>query len=279
MNNMNSDFLMIKKTLEDAYDIPFEVQGGITYNDPWFSICPANKEKELFELKVTFKEHVRMIIEVQPQRYAAFSVVDMSKASEEKKKIFSEYAKIVVERRAKIDFYINSIIVNSTESETWPEEWENYKCRISRSPIIGENEEFNAGKITAEWAELITGMFLSLLNVITVEDCKSEYTEGKVEKVQVNKYERNPINRELCLAVNGYVCKICGFDFETIYGKMGYHFIHIHHIVPVSKMGGEYIIRPAVDLIPVCANCHAMLHRNDPPYLPVELKQIIDQEK
>lgn len=44
----------------------------------------------------------------------------------------------------------------------------------------------------------------------------------------------------------------------------------------VSSFGGEYYLDPKKDLIPVCPNCHAMLHRKNPPLEPAELRQIID---
>ena len=99
--------------------------------------------------------------------------------------------------------------------------------------------------------------------------------EGGLTRVEVNKYERNPVNREICLAANGYKCKICGFDFEKTYGEIGHHFIHVHHIIPVSTFDTAYEINPVKDLIPVCPNCHAMLHQSDPPLEPDELISII----
>ena len=103
--------------------------------------------------------------------------------------------------------------------------------------------------------------------------------EGSQYQVVCNKYERSPINRELCLAKKGYTCGICGFDFEKMYGSIGRRFIHVHHITPVSMIGPNYQINPEKDLIPVCPNCHAMLHRKNPPYLPEELKEIVGETK
>ena len=40
-------------------------------------------------------------------------------------------------------------------------------------------------------------------------------------------------------------------------------------------MGSNYKIDINRDLIPVCANCHAMLHKKNPPYMPKELEAII----
>ena len=60
-------------------------------------------------------------------------------------------------------------------------------------------------------------------------------------------------------------------DFETKYGKIGRDFIHVHHIDFISSKGGnKHKVDPISDLIPVCPNCHAMLHRKmDDKYMTV----------
>jgi 5-methylcytosine-specific restriction protein A len=97
--------------------------------------------------------------------------------------------------------------------------------------------------------------------------------EGAYKSIKVNAFERNPVARDECLKHNGVVCMICGFDFEKHYGELGAGFIHVHHIVPISDIGSAYEVDPAKDLIPVCPNCHAMLHRKRPTYSVNEIRQ------
>jgi 5-methylcytosine-specific restriction protein A len=85
--------------------------------------------------------------------------------------------------------------------------------------------------------------------------------EGAKIKVQVNRYERNSVARGKCIEYHGCKCSICGMDFEEKFGELGKGFIHIHHIVPISEIDEEYQINYQSDLIPVCPNCHSMLHR------------------
>ncbi len=269
------DNSVVKKHLEDAYDIPFEVNGGMHYDDAWYRIKPSGHEEELFDIEVRFKNQLRLIIEVKPEKYAAFSIKDMSTASEEKKELFAEYARQLSIMKAKTDFFINDTPYDPENPSEWPSVWKNYRLRVSRSPIVSEEETFNQAEVASSWAIIVAGMFLSLLNVIQTED---DYPlEGGVKKVEINKYERNPLNRELCLAANGYKCKICGFDFEAVYGDLGYHFIHVHHIKPVSESKEAYKINPTKDMIPVCPNCHAMLHQVNPPLMPDDLVKIIEK--
>jgi len=43
----------------------------------------------------------------------------------------------------------------------------------------------------------------------------------------------------------------------------------------LSKIKKEHSPDPIKDLIPVCPNCHAMLHRKNPPFTPEEIKDMM----
>jgi 5-methylcytosine-specific restriction protein A len=94
-----------------------------------------------------------------------------------------------------------------------------------------------------------------------IQDAENEYIEGTKSIVTVNSYERNPEAREKCIEHFGCFCSVCGFDFEKHYGLLGANYIHVHHLIPLNEIKKEYSVNPTTDLIPVCANCHAMLHR------------------
>jgi predicted HNH restriction endonuclease len=90
------------------------------------------------------------------------------------------------------------------------------------------------------------------------------FPEGAVTRVEVNRYERDPRARRLCLAYWGPRCAVCALDFGTRYGALGSGFIHVHHTLELSSVGPGYQVDPVSDLRPVCPNCHAMLHRRRP---------------
>jgi 5-methylcytosine-specific restriction protein A len=104
--------------------------------------------------------------------------------------------------------------------------------------------------------------------------------EGATHQVLVNRYERSSIARQRCIEYNGHCCIVCGIDFEKVYGEIGKGFIHIHHIVPLNEIGEEYEVDYKKDLIPVCPNCHAMLHRKINGEYPSwkELKDMIQKK-
>jgi 5-methylcytosine-specific restriction protein A len=129
----------------------------------------------------------------------------------------------------------------------------------------------------ASLLEIATSVFVTLLpkpfDQYTNPDEVVGFPEGATSRVLVNKYERDPRNRAAAIAIHGYSCLACGFDFRKNYGELGSEFIIVHHVVPVSQLGADYVINPIEDLISLCANCHAMIHRQDPP---LSLKQLIE---
>ena len=97
-----------------------------------------------------------------------------------------------------------------------------------------------------------------------------------VTRVEVNRYEQDPDARRACIAHHGTSCAACGFSFEQKYGEIGRDFIPVHHLVPVSQLGSSYELDPISDLIPLCANCHAMAHQGvGTPRTVAELRRII----
>lgn len=99
------------------------------------------------------------------------------------------------------------------------------------------------------------------------------FAEGSVKKITVNAYERNQTARKLCIKYQGSICKVCNFDFEKVYGAIGKGFIHVHHIYDLAKAPKNYQVDPAKDLVPVCPNCHAMLHSKQPAILVENLRK------
>ena len=106
-------------------------------------------------------------------------------------------------------------------------------------------------------------------------DSEIAYSEGKTKKVLVNSYERNPIARKKCIKHFGINCQVCDFNFEKKFGNLGKEFIHVHHKIDIATIGNEYSVNPLTDLIPVCPNCHSMLHKKKPAYSIEELKTIM----
>jgi hypothetical protein len=103
------------------------------------------------------------------------------------------------------------------------------------------------------------------------------YREGQGVQITVNRYERDASARAACLRHFGPVCQICRVDLATLYGPIAAGLVHVHHLQPLSQVEEQHEVRPDQDLIPVCPNCHAVVHRRDPPVTPDELREMMAQ--
>lgn len=101
--------------------------------------------------------------------------------------------------------------------------------------------------------------------------------EGKVLQYYGTKYERSPLNRQRALEIHGFDCKICGFNFEKVYGERGKDYIEVHHVKPLHTLKGEEkSFDSRTDLLPVCSNCHRMIHRNPHNVLTIgEMRSLV----
>lgn len=91
------------------------------------------------------------------------------------------------------------------------------------------------------------------------------YVEGATKHVVVNAFERDKTARSKCLKFykekDGCIkCQLCGFNFGTFYGEKCNDMIEVHHIKPLSTIREEYSIDPQKDLLPLCPNCHYVVH-------------------
>ena len=99
-----------------------------------------------------------------------------------------------------------------------------------------------------------------------------KYAEGAVSTVRVNRFERAAGARDACLQHYGHQCSVCRVLMEDVYGEAAKKLIHVHHLVPLSQVRETYKVDPIQDLRPVCPNCHAVIHRAEPPYTIEEVR-------
>jgi 5-methylcytosine-specific restriction protein A len=109
-----------------------------------------------------------------------------------------------------------------------------------------------------------------------LEEISSDYQEeGRKSSVTVNRYERSRVNRAIALEIHGFVCTGCELRMADLYGPIGEGVIHVHHLEPVSLMDAPRILNPATDLVPLCPNCHSIVHKRNPPLNISELKMTL----
>jgi 5-methylcytosine-specific restriction protein A len=272
--------IKLKNKLERTFSMPFEVSLSVVDGEEQYTCYPTNSEEIFFTVKAYIHDQIRLVVEIAPQHNAEAILNDMACASESKKSIFFQYLDVLCKENAKVRFCVNGNEYITPNSE-WPALWRFFNCRVVLLPIPEVNNEDEVIELLGNW--IINGVSL-VFSLLTIEESitNNDFTpqqEGNPKVIQSIKYERSRVNREICLAHKGYTCSVCGFNFLENYGLIGKDYIEVHHTTPVSEMGDNYSIDIDRDLVPVCSNCHSMIHRKTPPLTVDELKSIIFQNR
>lgn len=117
----------------------------------------------------------------------------------------------------------------------------------------------------------------ALTHGVSLEDFVPD-AEGRKRILQSVSYERSRKNRKKAIEVHGNACVVCSFSFDLFYGAgHARGFIEVHHTKSVTEMDGA-ILNIETDLIPVCSNCHSMLHTRRSRIMTIdELKRLVEQ--
>lgn len=156
------------------------------------------------------------------------------------------------------------------------------KCRLINAEIKSDNPSEFELLLLDQMNELESeeSIIDSIALSSVLPEAEAEKLAEGFRKISTHiRYERNPKNRKEAIRIQGHKCKICGFDYDLIYGnELAEEYIEIHHIKQLSE--GEQTVDPSRDLIPVCANCHRMLHRHKKDNISVEeMKKLINVVK
>ena len=256
--------------LKREFDLPFTIEVLNKNKETKFRIIPVNDDENLFEVNIRVRDNIRFNATLKPQKYGRCFVSSMEHSDDSMKAVFKVIVKKLITAGCKVIVNLNDSEVEPLEINSWPSHWNKIEIYVTKSPFIfieGSEEEINN---FLDISMNVISLFLSLVPIEKTGNNKILY-EGVANEIKSRKYERNPVARRICINKYGCRCAICGFDFEKEYGEIGKGFIEVHHIIPVSAIGHQYVINPENDLIPLCSNCHSMIHRKNPPYLPKEL--------
>jgi|GEM_PF-1416656 len=141
----------------------------------------------------------------------------------------------------------------------------NWSARISGTRIPNAV----AARLESAWVEFVAGRMSPSV----------EFREGAPRETTHNIFERNPEARRRCLEHHGRSCAVCWMSFGLVYGPLAKGFIHVHHLRPLSEIGAGHTVNPVADLLPVCANCHAVLHLGGECRSIEDVRQLIEGQK
>ncbi len=206
-----------------------------------------------------------------PGRFSRPLINKMGRADEEGKAAFSALA-LVAGKHGKVSFRVNGTELSLESSQSWPSSWEKVELNFKKSGVVVE--ELHHDKLRAMIGDFLPPMFGMCIALIGIADVEADEmaAEGMPVDVVSRRYERKAVNREICLSLRGRRCYCCNMDFGEVYGSSADGFIEVHHITAASEMGPNYRLNPAIELVPLCSNCHSVVHLSIPAKSVEELR-------
>ena len=236
-----------------------------------------------------FQVHVRLMwrtvdATVVLGNYARGMLSAMASSGSAGRALFEDIATDLMAKGGRVALAINGQDVAWNASNQWPVLWSAFALQVKVTPVeVEPSSPDGVDSLALRWGGGVMALMLSLLPLSMSAEPSSDdevgLPEGAVSTVLVNRYERNPLNRAACIMAHGSRCLVCGASLEDTYGPVASGYIQVHHLTRVADMGPDYVIHPSRDLIPVCPNCHAMMHRRTPPYSPDELRDMLDKRR
>jgi 5-methylcytosine-specific restriction protein A len=246
---------------------------------PVFELRPAGMPREIaFGVRVTLGWR-SLTLSLMLGAFAGPLVTAMSEADDGGKQTFAALAELCVASRANVSLEVDGTRLDPLSPSGWPTDWQRVSLVLVKSPAAVNTEDHGENdREISIWAHRYFSLALALMPLEELEPDQVLNPEGLPEgakiPVESNRYERSHINRAACIDLHGDSCLACDFNFGETYGLIGRGFIHVHHITPVSRLGHDYRVNPATDLVPLCPNCHAMAHRFDPPASVEQLRKL-----
>lgn len=114
-------------------------------------------------------------------------------------------------------------------------------------------------------------------SVPTEHQTKDYYFEGAMRHVSTNVDERNRTARDECVKTHGSTCVICGFNFQASYGAGAagvYPCASRNTTIHNRSSVQAYKVNPVKDLVPLCPNCHSVVHLVNPPHSIEQVKNM-----
>jgi len=208
-------------------------------------------------------------VELHLDVFTAPLISAMQSRYEERKLGLESYLELAIAKNNNFELSING---NSEKIPT-NEDWNEINFVLAKSYFSEESEFASLSAVILDFMCVV--LFLIIEDTEWVAETNLGQEEGAFYTEVVKKFERSRYNRALCLKYYGFMCRGCGDQLAEKYGPIGTDVIHVHHVVPVSMMGSAYQLNPIKDLIPLCPNCHNIVHKKSPP---LEIAELISSQ-
>lgn len=150
------------------------------------------------------------------------------------------------------------------------------KAPIEASEISNKEQiKADAIVLTDNVSDLKSSLSSSLNTTVADETLKSVAPINEQEPVRTISEMTKQAKKEACIDYYGAVCDLCGFDFGYTYGDAFEKMIEVHNVKVDSEEEIFEDTDPIQDLIPICHNCHHVIHSKRPAYTIEEMRKMI----
>jgi 5-methylcytosine-specific restriction protein A len=275
------DIEALRRKLESRFQVAIYSHSETVDGGDFNALRPSELEQGNGFAILLSRTHRQFEASFKADNFAGALLRVMSEASDAQKQAFFRAKESAVASGTQV-----YVAINGNDGENCielPDRWARVEIDVSRrfpSEKTADDTRTTAFHVASACFALVLALTGTGEECQDVPDSSTKgLPEGAKLRVEVNRYERSPVNRAACIEHYGLRCQSCGFDFLDIYGDLGDGYIEVHHRTPVSKLGPAYVVDPIKDLIPLCGNCHSMVHRTDPPMLVEELGSLVNARR
>lgn len=225
----------------------------------------------------------RVEVELTPGRFAGDLVNAMGSVEASGRELFVSILMACAEEGAQVAWLVNGMPYEVGDPQAWEKPWGSISLSVRKGMLpLGDHDGNDDEDLIGVWVSRVAAAVLALLPLEGGDgdvDAGTELyaeglPEGALSTMNVNRYERSRRNRAAAIAIHGSACKVCEIRLEERYGPIAAGRVDVHHTTPVSQLGPNYVVDPAVDLVPLCPNCHAVAHLRTPPFSVGELRAL-----
>ena len=234
--------------------------------DNYVSFIPTGYPRYKSFSSILKKSKLRVTSEVILGSLARPLSKELGKVNKDNQELFYHAVETLEDELINVRLHCGSFQGPALNMKKWPKEWNDFHLSLTR-PLKEKDDTVDA--FIDMGIKCITLMNI-ILPIETIE--QTGYEEGAVSEIKHTFYERNVNNRKMAIEYHGNACKICNFRTDKKYGKEHKDIIEVHHVIPVSEMGQGYVVDPHTDLVPLCPNCHSLVHKKKPPFTIEEIR-------
>ncbi|OOB80263.1 MAG: hypothetical protein BEN19_05830 [Epulopiscium sp. Nuni2H_MBin003] len=126
-----------------------------------------------------------------------------------------------------------------------------------------------------EIEKLLHDPFVNTPSKTAVEKmCRKPFETVKKPDETIQKEKWNEL-KKACLEYYGASCEICSIDYGYTYGDKFEKLMDVHNLKSTTKEWDNLDVNPEKDLIPICHNCHTILHSKFPNYTVEQVKEML----